>query len=100
MLGATNYSHWRQEAAGLRQCLWQRPETQAPLLATAAARLATFWHVGLTDMLSESVTSLSVRRAGCRLHRGFFLLLAPCTGACWCPLQPGGVAAVCTFDAS
>jgi len=60
VLGLTNYSHWT-EAAPVRHCLHQESSlTQQLLSSLALKQLQQFVHVGVMDMLDESVEALAV----------------------------------------
>ena len=56
----TNYSRW-EHASSLRGCLKGAAArtTQQKLLDLALQRLGTFAHVGVTEMMEESVGSLA-----------------------------------------
>ena len=59
VLGLTNYSHWK-EAGPVRQCLQDSPVTQKLLSSLAIKQLQRFVHVGVMDMLDESIEALAV----------------------------------------
>lgn len=59
LLGLTNNSYW-PGAAALRRCFFDDPSIQRPLLDIAKRRLRhAVLHVGLTEQLSDSVSSLA-----------------------------------------
>ncbi|KAL0055720.1 hypothetical protein WJX82_003741 [Trebouxia sp. C0006] len=58
VLGLTNYSHWK-EAAPIRQCLQGSQTTQKLLSSLALKQLQRFVHVGVMDMLDESIEALA-----------------------------------------
>lgn len=60
VVGLTNYSHWK-EAGPVRQCLQNFPTTQQLLSSLALKHLQRFVHVGVMDMLDESIEALAVR---------------------------------------
>ncbi len=60
VLGLTNYSHWK-EAAPVRQCLQGSQTTQKLLSSLALKQLQRFVHVGVMDMLDESIEAIAVR---------------------------------------
>lgn len=62
VLGVTDYSQW-EEAGSMRECL-QSPAEEAQArrrqaLALAIKRISHFAHVGVTEMLNESIASLA-----------------------------------------
>lgn len=62
VLGLTDYSQW-EEAGSMRECL-QSPAEEAQArrrqaLALAIKRISHFAHVGVTEMLNESIASLA-----------------------------------------
>lgn len=60
VLGITNYSHWKL-AGPVRQCLHNEPPPiQQLLLSLALKQLRHFVHVGVTEMLDESIEALAV----------------------------------------
>lgn len=58
VLGLTNYSHWK-EAAPVRQCLQGFQTTQKLLSSLALKQLQRFVHVGVMDMLDESIEAIA-----------------------------------------
>lgn len=61
VLGITNYSHWNL-AGPVRQCLHDAApsNTQQVLLSLALKRLRRFVHVGIMEMLDESIEAFAV----------------------------------------
>lgn len=59
VLGVTNYSHWK-EAAAVRSCMQGSASTQQLLLSLSLKQLQQFVHVGVLDMLDESIAALAV----------------------------------------
>ena len=60
VLGITNYSHWKL-AGPVRQCLHgEPPPIQQLLLSLALKELRRFLHVGVMEMLDESIEALAV----------------------------------------
>lgn len=59
VVGLTNYSHWK-EAGPVRQCLQNFPTTHQLLSSLALKHLQRFVHVGVMDMLDESIEALAV----------------------------------------
>jgi hypothetical protein len=60
VLGLTNYSHWK-EAAPVRQCLQGSQTLQQLVSSLALKQLQRFVHVGVMDMLDESIEAIAVR---------------------------------------
>ena len=58
VLGLTAYSQW-QGATELRQCLPGSPEARTILQDLALERLENFVHVGVSERLEESISSLA-----------------------------------------
>ena len=90
MLGLTNYSQW-DLAKGMRSCVTTADAgMKQKLVDLAKQRISNFAHVGVTEMLEESITSLA---AILGLHMG---------GPAWqvtprsrvCRAFPGGVASM------
>ena len=59
VLGLTNYSHLK-EAGTVRQCVQDSHVTQKVLSSLAIKQLQRFVHVGVMDMLDESIEALAV----------------------------------------
>ena len=57
VLGATNYTHWK-DGHGVRACSGSG-RLQQELQAAAVARLDTFAHVGIMEDLEGSILSLA-----------------------------------------
>ena len=55
----TNYSHWNL-AGPVRQCLHDVTSTQQLLLGLALKQLKRFVHVGIMEMLDESIEAFAV----------------------------------------
>ncbi|KAL0036133.1 hypothetical protein WJX79_004855 [Trebouxia sp. C0005] len=58
VLGLTNYSHWK-EAGPVRRCLQGSQTTQKLLSSLALKQLHHFVHVGVMDMLDESIETIA-----------------------------------------
>lgn len=75
VLGITNQSYW-SFAASMRACLLQDADLRSQAAALAAKSLQHYLHVGITDRLDESVSSLAVQRFSCLAfhgHKSFIL---------------------------
>ena len=59
VLGLTNYSNWRQ-AAAVRECMQSFAPAQQLLSSLALKQLQQFVHVGVMDLLDESIAALAV----------------------------------------
>ncbi|KAA6422197.1 MAG: tyrosine sulfotransferase-like [Trebouxia sp. A1-2] len=61
VLGLTNYSHWK-EAGPVRRCLQGSQTTQKLLSSLALKQLHHFVHVGVMDMLDESIETIAAQQ--------------------------------------
>ena len=84
MLGLTNYSHWTH-ARGLRHCLQSQTlgsKPQKSLMLLALKRLNTFIHVGATELLETSISSLA-DTLGLRMQGRAYQVLIMCHSRHW-----------------